>query len=69
VEYPNKPMNEFICQMGEIGNYAICSNFLLPSKDKFKDQKIEQVCKKNLDGAYSRSRKGTKNIIISLDGK
>ena len=44
VEDPNEPMNEFICQMGELGNYNICSNFLVTSNDEFRDQKVEQAC-------------------------
>ncbi|CAF4291091.1 unnamed protein product, partial [Adineta steineri] len=46
VEDPNEPMNEFIRQMGELGNYTICSK---TSKDNFEDQKIEQTCKSGFD--------------------
>ena len=53
------PTNEFIRQMGELGNYAICSNFLVTSKDKFKDQKIEEACKSSFDEVYYRTRKET----------
>ena len=56
VEDPNEPMNEFIRQMGELGNYAICSIIL---KDKFKDQTIEQACKRSFDEVYHRTRKET----------
>ena len=62
VEDLNEPMNEFIHQIGGIGNYVICSNFLAPTKDKFDDGKDKQVCKKNFDGAPLRSRIG---IIIT----
>ena len=59
VEDPNEPMNEFIGQMGELGNYTICSNFLVTSKDKFRDRKVEQACKRSFDEAYFRTRKET----------
>ena len=39
VEDPNEPMNEFIRQMGELGNYVICSNFLVSTKENFKISK------------------------------
>ena len=45
--------------MGELGNYAICSNFLVTSNDKFRDQKIEQACERSFDEAYFRTRKET----------
>ena len=56
VEDPNEPMNEFIRQMGELGNYTICS---ITSKDNFEDQKIEQTCKRSFDKVYYRTRKET----------
>ena len=64
VEDPNEPMNEFIRQMGELGNYTICS---ITSKDKFEDQKIEQTMKRSFDEVYYRTRKETKSIMASPD--
>jgi len=43
VEDPKEPMNEFVYHMNDIGNYAICSNFLAPIKEKFKDDKVDEV--------------------------
>lgn len=48
MEDSKEPMNEFVCHMSDIGNYAICSNFITPIKDKFKDEKVEQVSKMRL---------------------
>ena len=59
VEDPNEPMNEFIRQMGELGNSVICSNFLVLAKENFKDQKIELACERNFDKVDSKSDKGT----------
>ena len=36
IEDLNEPVNEFLCEMSEMGNYSICSNFLVPTKEKFK---------------------------------
>ena len=48
VEDPNEPMNEFICQMGELGNYAICSNFLVTSKESLGIRKLNKHVKEAL---------------------
>ena len=40
IEDPKEPMNEFICQMSDMGNFSICSNFLALVEEKFKDEKI-----------------------------
>ena len=66
VEDPNEPMNEFIRQMGELGNYVICS---ITSNDKFNDQKIEQTCKRSFDEVYYRTRKETQSIVASPNSK
>jgi hypothetical protein len=34
IEDPKEPMNEFICQMSDMGNISICSNFLAPVEEK-----------------------------------
>ena len=58
-------MNEFLCEMSEMGNYSICSNFLLPAKKKFKEEKVEQVWKMYFDGACSKYSKGAGIVLIS----
>lgn len=69
VEDPNEPMNEFIPQMGELENYAICSNFLVSTKENFKDQKIELACERNFDKVYPKSDKGIEIAIASSSRK
>ena len=51
--------------MSEMGNYSICSNFLLPAKEKFKEEKVEQVWKMYFDGACSKYGKGVGIVLIS----
>ena len=58
-------MNEFLCEMSEMGNYSICSNFLLPAKEKFKEEKVEQIWKMYFDGACSKYGKGAGIVLIS----
>jgi hypothetical protein len=41
VEDPKEPTNEFVYHMSDIDNYAICSNFLVLVKEKFKEEKID----------------------------
>lgn len=65
VEDLNEPMNEFLCEMSEMGNYSICSNSLLPTKDMFKEEKVEQIWKMKFDGARSKSGKGAGIALIS----
>jgi ribonuclease HI len=65
VEDPKEPMDEFVYHMSDIGNYSICSNFLAPVKEKFKEEKIDEVWKMHFDGAHSRSGKGAGNVLTS----
>jgi ribonuclease HI len=65
VEDPNEPMNEFVYHVSDIGNYAICSNFLAPVKEKFKEEKIDEVWKMHFDGAHSRSGEGARIVLTS----
>ena len=39
IENPKEPFNEFLCQVSNMGNFSICSNFLAPTQEKFKDEK------------------------------
>jgi hypothetical protein len=40
-----------------MGSFSVCSNFLAPVKEKFKEEKIsDKAWKMNFDGAHSRSR-------------
>jgi hypothetical protein len=64
VEDPKEPMNEFVYHMSDIGNYSICSNFLAPVKEKFKEEKIDEVWKMHFDGAHSRSGKGEELFLL-----
>jgi ribonuclease HI len=58
-------MNEFIYHVSDMGSYSICSNFLAPVKEKFKEEKIDEVWKMNFDGAHSRSGKGVRIVLTS----
>jgi hypothetical protein len=39
MEDPKEQFNEFICQTSDMGNFSICSNFLAPVEEEFKDEK------------------------------
>jgi hypothetical protein len=69
IEDPKEPMNEFICHMTDMGSFSVCSNFLAPVKEKFKDEKIsDRAWKMNFDGAHSRSGKGAGIVLKSPTG-
>jgi ribonuclease HI len=66
IEDPKEPMNEFLCQMSDMGNFSICSNFLTLVEEKFKDEmKSNKPWNMNFDGAHSRSRKGAGIVLVS----
>ena len=69
VENPKKPSNEYVYQTNSLGNYSCCSTFLDLVKDKFKDEKVDEIWKMNFDGSHSRSRKGAGVVIISPRGQ
>jgi ribonuclease HI len=69
VEDPTEPMNEYIYHVSDIGNYAICSNFLSPVKDKFKEEKVDEIWRMHFDGVHSRAGKGVGIVITSLVGQ
>jgi ribonuclease HI len=67
---PKEPMNEFICQMSDMDNFSICSNFLALVEEKFKHEKISnKAWKMNFDCAHSRSGKGAGIVLVSPTGK
>jgi ribonuclease HI len=58
IEDPKEPMNKFVYHVTDMGRFLVCSNFLAPVKEKFKDEKInDKACKMNFDGTHSRSGK------------
>jgi hypothetical protein len=69
VEDPKEIMNEFIYHVRDMGIYSICLNFLAPIKEKFKEEKIDEVWKMNFDGAHSRSGKGVGIVLTSPNKK
>jgi ribonuclease HI len=70
IEDPKEPFNEFLCQVSDMGNFSICSNFLAPVQEKFKDEKASnKAWKMNFDGAHSRSGKGAGIVLKSPTGK
>jgi ribonuclease HI len=53
-----------------MGNFSICSNFLAPAEENFKDEKeSNKAWKMNFDGAHSRSGKGAEIVLVSPTGK
>jgi ribonuclease HI len=70
IEDPKEPFNEFLCQVSDMGDFSICSNFLAPTQEKFKDEKASnKAWKMNFDGAHSRSGKGAGIVLKSPTGK
>jgi hypothetical protein len=70
IEDPKEPFNEFLCQVSDMGDFSICSNFLAPAQEKFKDEKASnKAWKMNFDGAQSRSGKGVGFFFKSPTGK
>jgi hypothetical protein len=70
IEDPKEQFNEFICQTSNMENFSICSNFLAPIEEKFKDEKeSNKAWKINFDGAHSRSGKGAGIVLVSPTGK
>jgi ribonuclease HI len=70
IEDPKEPFNEFLCQVSDMGNFSICSNFLAPSEERFKDEKASNKSwKMNFDGAHSRSSKGVGIVLKSPTGE
>jgi ribonuclease HI len=53
-----------------MGDFSICSNFLAPVQEKFKDEKVSNKdWKMNFDGAHSRPGKGAGMVLKSPTGK
>ena len=69
VENPKKPSNEYVYHTDGLGNYSCYSTFLAPVKEKFKDEKVDEIWKMNFDGAHSRFGKGARVVITSPRGQ
>jgi ribonuclease HI len=70
IEDPKEKFNEFLCHVSYMGDFSICSNFLAPTQEKFKDEKVSnKSCKMNFDGAHSRSGKGGGIVLKYPTGK
>ena len=69
VENPKKPFNEYVYNTDYLGNYSCYSTFLAPVKEKFKDEKVDEIWKMNFDGAHSRFGKGVGVVITSPRGQ
>jgi ribonuclease HI len=65
VEDPQDPMNELVYEMEDLGNYAILSNSLAPVKEKFKEERVDEIWKMNFDGAHSKSGTGAGIVVTS----
>ena len=69
VENPKNPSNDYVYHIDRLGNYSCYFTFLAPVKEKFKDEKVDEIWKMNFDGANSRSGKGTGVVITSPRGQ
>jgi ribonuclease HI len=70
IEDPKDQFNEFLCQVSYMGDFSICSNFLAPTQEKFKDEKVcNKAWKMHFDGAHSRSSKGAGIMLNSQTDK
>jgi hypothetical protein len=68
IEDRKEKFNEFLCQTSDMGNFSICSNFLAPIEEKFKDEKeSNKAWKMNFDGAHSISGKGAGIVLVSQE--
>jgi ribonuclease HI len=66
IDDPKEPFNEFLCQVSNMGNFSICSNFQASTEERFKDEKTSnKAWKMNFDGAHSRSGKGARIVLKS----
>jgi len=43
VEDPKDPMNELVYEMEDLGNYAILTNSLTPTKEEFTEERVDEV--------------------------
>ena len=68
VEDPKKPSNEYVYNRDEIETYTCYSTFLVPIKEKIKDERVDEIWRINFDGAHSRAGKGAGVVITSPKG-
>jgi len=59
------PMNELLYEIEDHGNYAILSNSLAPIKENFKEERVSDIWKMNLDEAHSKTGTGADVLVVS----
>ena len=65
VEDPDEPDNEYICETDSLGNHAIYANYLIPIKEKAKNEEVDELWRMSFDGAFSKSGKGAGIVLTS----
>ena len=69
VKDPDEPDNEYICEIDNLGNHAIYTNYLIPIKEKANDEEFDQLWRMSFDGAYFKAGKGAGIVITSPSDK
>ena len=65
VEDPDEPDNEYIYETDSLGNHGIYANYLLPVREKAKDEGVDELRRMSFDGAFSKSEKGARIVLTS----
>ena len=65
VEDPNAPDNEYICETNSLGSHAIYANYLIPIREKAKDEEVDELWRMSFDGAFSKSGKRARIVLTS----
>ena len=65
VEDPNEPDNEYICEADSLGIHSIYANYLIPIKEKSKNEEVDELWRMSFDGAFSKSGKGAGIVLTS----
>ena len=65
VENLDELNNEYICEMNSLGNHAIHANYLIPIREKSKNEKVYELWRMSFDGVFSKSGKGAGIFLTS----
>ena len=69
VEDPNEPDNEYIYETDSLGNHGIYANYLLPVREKAKNEEVDELWRMSFDGAFSKSGKWARIVLTSPSNK
>ena len=65
VEDLDKPNSEYIWEIDSLGNHAIYANYLIPIREKAKNEEVDELWRMSFDGAFSKSGKGVGVVLTS----